>query len=344
MPLNLIERNGFWYASGTVGRQRVRRSLGTRDRAQAEEARAQLEARLWKRHTYGDGAVRTFEEAVTSYVKQGGEARFLEPLLRHFKGRAIGSIRPGELREAALTLYPKAGPATRNRQAIVPCRAVINAAAELGWCAPIRARLFDVPKSRKHMPADRAWLDAFLTQADRDGLQHLSAMVLFMHQTGARRGEALRLRGEHVDLAQRIAVLERTKTDQWSVRHLTGELVVRLSALSLAPEAPVFGYTDGRAVNRRIAAVCGRAGIEAKTTHAAGRHSFGTNAMAAGARVKDAMDAGGWKSARLFLETYVHSQDAGREIARKFDAEAGPAVTNPAHAPKKRRYRFGKKG
>jgi hypothetical protein len=34
-----------------------------------------------------------------------------------------------------------------------------------------------------------------------------------------------------------------------------------------------------------------------------------------GASIKDAMDAGGWKSAKLFLETYVHSKDARRSLA-----------------------------
>lgn len=345
MPnLTLKAREGVWHATGTIGGQRVRQSLGTRDRARAEELCALLEARLWKRRSYGEEAVRTFEEAVASYVTQGGERRFLAPLLLRFKGRHVAGIKPGEIREAALALYPDASPATRNRQAIIPARAVINHAHSMGWCQPISVELFEARKRRKAKPADRAWLDAFMAQADADGLAHLSALVLFMHQTGARRSEAVRLRGEHVDLSRRVALLERTKTDDWSVRHLTAELVVRMAGLDLREGEPVFRYTEPSAVNRRMAAVCERAGIERKATHAAGRHSFGTNAMNAGAHVKAAMEAGGWKSAKLFLETYVHADGAGRDLAAIFDAQMGPVGTDLTRTarPRKVKLRNGK--
>jgi integrase len=342
--LTLKERAGVWHASGTIGGQRVRQSLGTRDRARAEELCALLEARLWKRRSYGEEAVRTFEEAVASYVTQGGERRFLAPLLLHFKGRNVAGIKPGDVREAALALYPNASPATRNRQAIIPARAVINHAQSMGWCPRISVELFEVRKRRKAKPASRSWLERFMAQADADGLPHLSALVLFMHQTGARRSEAVRLMGEHVDLERRVALLERTKTEEWSARHLTAELVVRLAALEPCEGEPVFRYTEPAAVNRRMTAVCDRAGIERKGTHAAGRHSFGTNAMNAGAHVKAAMEAGGWKSARLFLETYVHADGAGRDLAAIFDAQTGPVGTDLARSGRRKGYRFGRKG
>ena len=49
------------------------------------------------------------------------------------------------------------------------------------------------------------------------------------------------------------------------------------------------------------------------------------------------MDAGGWKSAKLFLETYVHSKEAGRSLAEKFDKQSGKIgtiVTQPAERKK----------
>lgn len=344
MPgLKLKDRDGIWYAVGTVAGKRVRESLGTRDRQVAEELRAQYEARLWKRHTYGEEAVRTFEEAAVSYLQQGGEGRYLPPILKHFKGRAIGSIKPAEIRQMALTLYPTHLPSTRNRQGIIPARAVVNHAHDLGWCGAIRVKQFDVPKSRKNQPVDKAWMAAFLAESDRSGLPHLSACVLFMQQTGARVSEAINLTGEFVDLESRAALLEKTKTDEWSPRHLTAELVVRLSALGMEKGKRVFGYTDRQAVNRRIKAVCKRAGIEPRASHAAGRHSFATNAINGGAKIKDAMEAGGWKSAALFMQTYVHSDEAGRNVAGIFDRETGPFDTEVVQSIKQRRLRFGKK-
>ena len=315
--LQLKKRGGTWYATGTIGGQRIRKSLGTGNKAQAEELRAQYEARLWKRHTYGEEAVRTFEEAAVSYLEQGGEGRFLPPILKHFKGRAVASIKPGDVRQMAIELFDN--PATRNRQAITPARSVINHAHDRGWCGPISVKLFPVPKSRKHKPVDREWLDTFLAQCDLDGLPHLAAAVLFMHQTGARASEAANLMGEHVDLSSAAIVLAKTKTEEWHPRYLTAELVARLAALEIEDGSRVFRYAHPTSINHRMKKVCKRAGIEYRSPHSAGRHSFATNAMRLGVGIKDAMDAGGWKSASLFMETYVHSDDPGRRVASAFE-------------------------
>lgn len=341
--LELSQREGsdFWYASGTFNGKRIRKSLGTRNRERAVELLSDFEAKLWKRHTYGEGAVRTFEEAALSYQMQGGEGRYLAKIIMHFKGRQIGSITPGEIRAMSLALFPKHLPSTRNRQAIIPARAVVNHAHSLGWCGALRVKQFDVPKSRKNKPVDKDWMTRFLAASDGGGLPHLSACVLFMQQTGARVSEAINLTGEFVDLEQRIAVLEKTKTDEWSPRHLTAELVVRMAALGLEKGKRVFGYTDRQSVNRRIKAVCKRAGIEMRSSHAAGRHTFATNAIDGGAKIKDAMDAGGWKSAALFMQTYVHSTDAGKNVAGIFDRETGPFDANLVQSIKMKKLRFG---
>lgn len=340
--LKLENKNGIWHVTGTVAGQRVRKSLSTRDKATAEELKAQYEAKLWKRHTYGEEAVRTFEEAALNYLEQGGEGRFLPKVLKFFKGRAVGSIKPAEIRQMAISIYPNAAPRTRNRQAIAPARAVINHAHDLGWCGHIKVKQFEVQKSLKHKPVDRVWLDAFLTEADSSNLHHLSALVLFMNHTGTRVSEAIRLTGKYVDLENRMVILEKTKTDEWETRHLTEELAVRISSLGAGLNDRVFSYTDPKAVNRRMKAVCERAGIEPRSTHSAGRHSFGTNVMAAGARVKDAMEAGGWKSAKLFMETYVHSHEGGKRVAALLNDENSPTGTILTSTPKPSRRRFGK--
>lgn len=340
--LKLEWRDGIAYAAGTVAGKRIRKSLGTRDKQIAEELRAQYESKLWKRHTYGEEAVRTFEEAAVSYLQQGGEGRYLPPILKYFKGRAIGSIKPAEIRHMAIILYPNHLSSTRNRQGIIPARAVVNHAHDLGWCGAVKVKQFEVPKSRKHKPVDRTWMERFLTESDKSGLPHLSACVLFMQQTGARVSEAINLTGEHVNLAERVALLEKTKTEEWSTRHLTAELCVRMAALGLEKGRRVFGYTDRQAVNRRIKAVCKRAGIEPRSSHAAGRHSFATNAIDGGAKIKDAMEAGGWKSAALFMQTYVHSNEAGRNVAAIFERQTGLFDAKQVETIKRRRARFGK--
>ena len=167
-------------------------------------------------------------------------------------------------------------------------------------------------------------------QARKDGLPHLAALVLFMHQTGTRVGETVRVLPEHIDLHARIIVLERTKTDEWERRDISHELTVALANLPIADSVPIFGYSTRWAVINRMKAVCRRAGIPYVPPHQAGRHSFATNALAMGYNLRQVMDAGGWKSARLVLETYAKSEGAGRAIADGFDARAGTNQTQDA--------------
>lgn len=344
MPLDIEDRDGkgIWYAVGTFDGKRIRKSLKTRDRKTALEQCALHEAKLWKRHSYGEEAVRTFEEAAMHYMQQGGERRYLPMLIRRLKGKTLAKLKPGEIRGLATELYPKASGATKNRQVITPAKAVINHAHDLGWCAPIKIKPFKETKPVAKKPVDREWLDAFLKTADAMRLPHLSGIVLFMHDTAARVSEAMRVRGKHVDLAARECLLEKTKTDENVVCALTSELVLRMGQLSAGPEDRVFSYTNRVAVNQRIAAVCKKAGIEYRSTHALGRHTFATDAIADGIDVKSAMVAGRWKSAAIFMGRYVHTEDAAVKVASVIDKKRGLVGTQAPQEGSRKRHRFGK--
>jgi hypothetical protein len=64
----------------------------------------------------------------------------------------------------ARELYPDAGGATRNRQAIVPAQAVINFAAEAELCPPIRVKRFKAASKIK-TPVTMEWLEPFIDHA-----------------------------------------------------------------------------------------------------------------------------------------------------------------------------------
>lgn len=271
----------------------------------------------------------TFEEAAESYMKQGGSPRYLEKAVDYFRGQLVSEIHPAHVREFALKTYPKHLPGSRNRQGITPPRAVLYHAHDMGWRGPMRIRGFRTMKSKKHQPVDDAWLDAFLRQADEDGLHRLAACVLFMNQTAARVSEAVNLRGRYVDLVKKIAILARTKTELHANAYLTDELVDRLRHLSYGPDDLVFGYKGRFSINERIEAVCKRAELVYRPSHSVGRHSFATNALNLGVGVRKAMDAGRWKCSSVFLETYQHTENAGREVAEIFERRKS-AGTHPA--------------
>lgn len=316
-------KNGVFYAVGTIGGKRIRQSLKTRDAKRAEEQRSLLEARAWQRHNYGEETVRTFQEAAVSYLEAGGEGRFMPPLLRHFRDRPVGKITPGEIKEAARKLYPHAKPATRNRQVVVPVRAVLNHAHEHGWCAAIRVARFEEKETDKaeRIAVDRDWLNAFMAAAHERGLPHLAALELFMFQTAARLSEACRLDWGDVDLSARRAVLRQTKNGTQRAVALSMELTITLAQLPREKGRPVFLYASRHSAVKPWRNVCKAAGIPYVPPHQAGRHSFATDMSRRNVHPKVAMTAGGWKSSRVYMETYVHADDAGRKVASLFDED-----------------------
>lgn len=262
---------------------------------------------------------RTFRDAAADYVQHGGEAKYLDPIVDMLGDRWLDDLAPFDIRQTAVSLYPDHTNSTRNRQAITPARAVLGHGYDRGWCPLMRIRNFKVDRPKPKVPASAVWMFAFLRQCAADDLPHLAALVLFMNQTGARVSEACRLRWPEVDLTQRKVTLLKTKTSTFSVRYLTDEMVARINALPREEGVPVFRYSSRFSVNERIRAVCQRAAISYKSPHVVGRHSFATNALAGGADIKSAMEAGDWRSVEVFVGIYAHPMNAGRRVADQFN-------------------------
>ncbi|WP_118138464.1 tyrosine-type recombinase/integrase [Oceanicella sp. SM1341] len=328
MALKIVWRGGTAYAQGTVKGRRVRESLGTRDPVQAEEARAALEARLWKLGLYGDEAVRTFEDAALSYLQGGGEGRFLAPLIRHFRGWVLSSIKPGHIRDASRKLYPSASPATRRRQAITPAVAVINHAHDKGWCGAIRVKA-ERTKAPRRKAVDRAYIDALRAHClSRPWApKHLAALMLFLHQTGARLGEALSIEPQDVDLDAATAYVHETKNGESRLINLTAEIVEDLRELP-PREGLVFGYVNKQGVYRALKKATAEAGLEYLGTHQPGRHSFATSLDALGFSPAEIADAGGWKSRALVAQRYTHPKDSGKRAAAALSADTKRAQSD----------------
>lgn len=125
----------------------------------------------------------TFAEAASSYLKHGGESRYVSAVVNYFSDTDIKEIYPFDIRLMAETLYPNATGATRNRCAVTPARAVLLHAYDRGWRDLIRVRRFKEDKPEPKKPASITWMFAFLRQCDKDNLDHLAALVLFMAQT-----------------------------------------------------------------------------------------------------------------------------------------------------------------
>ncbi len=267
--------------------------------------------------------LKTFRDAAQSYVENGGEEKYLSPILDVLGDRPVTDIHPFDIRKAVETIYPTQAGSTRNRQGITPIRAVMSHAYDRGWAPLMRYPKFKEDRPRKAKPATVVWLHCFVAQAERDGLPHLAALVMFMSTTAARVSEAVELRWNDVDLQGRTALLRKTKTSTNSVRHLTDDMVNRLHLLAQKKRNDqVFKYTSRFSINDAIRRVCYRAKIPYKSSHICGRHAFGTNSIALGADVRTVMEAGDWRSVEVFMSRYVNHRQSGRRVAELFNTQA----------------------
>lgn len=131
MPLKLIPpRQGktpYYAVRGTYLGRYVDRST----RTGAKPLAAKM-LREWQRQIErGEFSARgdpTFADAALAYMQAGGERRFMTPLLEHFGRIPLAQVDQAAIDKAALTLYPLASPATRNRQVYSPVSAALKRA------------------------------------------------------------------------------------------------------------------------------------------------------------------------------------------------------------------------
>lgn len=304
MPLKLKKRGKYWHISGTVAGREIRRSTGATDKAIAERIRAEIEAAEWTRHLDGPHAHVTFAQAGLAYLESEKPERFLAKIAAHWKDTPLREITPEAIRQSAFKLYPKAKGATRNRQVIVPTQAIINHAAGLGWCSPIKVKRFPGEVKVKEIVTPE-WAEKFAAHAS----PHLGALCFLMLGTGARISQALGLNWRHIDLDRREARIPMSrKNNEEHVVHLPQQVLDALMSIpsNRAPADEVFGYAGRDSVTQPWKSAVTRALLPYRSPHCC-RHGFATLMLRAGYDVKTVAARGGWKDASVVLRTYAHA-------------------------------------
>jgi integrase len=301
MPIKIYKRGEIWHYRGSVAGRRLRGSTGTARKEVALRIAAELEAKHWKGHLDGPASVLTFAQAAMLYRAAGKSDRFLRPIEDHWKDTPVKAINAGAIRQSAITLYPNAGAATRNRQAIVPTQAIINHAASHELCPHIRVPRFPVVKKAK-VPVTWEWVQAFMAHAGTPGL---AALVCLMYLTGARISQALAVEWSDVDFKRRKIKIGSSKGGDEDFRHMPSELIAALANIGGGRKGPVFAFKSRGNARTQWAGAIRRAGIKFLSYHRC-RHGFATGLLDKGVSPITVAKRGGWKDPRHVFETYGH--------------------------------------
>jgi integrase len=241
-------------------------------------------------------------------MENGGEARFIKPLINHFKTTPLSKIGQAEVEACARKLYPDRTPATINRHVFTPISAIMAHAAKRKLC--------DKPSfERPRQPRGRVrWIT--LEEADRliaCCAPHLAPIVTFMFFTGGRVGEALVLDWRDVDLDRAHAVFLDTKNGDRRGTPLHPRALAALTGLShrsgkvfLRPDKqPYTPKKDGGGqIKNAFKGAYRRAGIENFHPHDC-RHTWATWHYAANRDTAALMALGGWRTVSMVLR-YAH--------------------------------------
>ena len=325
--LQLYKRGKVWWIDGSVDGNRIRESTRTTDKKRAEQIAAKREREVHNTSVFGPESVLTFGTATGLYLDAGKSDRYLTPIFEKWEHRLVREIKPGNIHDLCRDLYPKAGPATMNRQVISPVQAIINHSAKRGLCAPIRVERFFVPK---HKPkyATMQWIEAFMAAAS----PHLAALAQFMAMTGTRISEAVRLDWKDVDLVASTAYLRKTKNGDPRTAELPPALRVTLANLPGERKGKVFTYKTRQSIQTPWANAEARAQIMHIPPHDAGRRLFATAMLQGGVDAVTVAKAGGWKSVRMVLDVYAQPADTKEAVNKVFGTKESQTTQKKAES------------
>ncbi len=307
--LKLVRRRdaakGTWRIRGTVGGVRYDESTGTDSRAHAEAILAKRQREILDRHTWGAERTTTFAEAVTSYLTAGGEARFLEPLVRAFGPRRMADIAQPDVDALVAKLHPVATPETISRQIYTPLIAVFRHAHRPGTGpAPAFQRPKLARRAEVRFPTDDEINRIAAVASDR-----LRAAIVVLTVTGARASELCRIESRDIDWRLGNVILRETKNGDPRRAPIDGTALALLGPLR-DTAGPLFGLVSRFSLNQALRRACQRAGVNVYTSHEIGRHAFAARLLANGHTILDVQRAGGWRDYKVVATTYGHLEQS----------------------------------
>lgn len=234
--MSITLRGGVWHCHFvTPSGKRIRKSLGTGDKKQAQELHDRLKSEAWRVDKIGELPTRTFEECCIRWIREKDHKRSLdddrtkiEYFLRHFTGRDVSTITAEQVHDAVSKMVNRkhiqvwesrrdaairrgkeppeykdkpVSQATKS-QHLSFMRSLLKAAADdWGWIKSAPAI-----KTRKPVSKRIRWL----TKDEAERLiecmpESIKPVVIFALATGLRRSNILDLEWQQVDMQRKVA-------------------------------------------------------------------------------------------------------------------------------------------
>jgi hypothetical protein len=227
LPLKLCPpragKSPNWTIRGSYLGVRVDQTTGTADGKLARKILAKVKGDI-ERGAFSRPGAPTFAAAALRYVESGADERFILKLADHFGELPLARIDQAAIDAAALALYPRATPATRNRQVYSPMSAILKAAGVADRLKRPKGgrgarRLFFLTPDQ----AERLLDAAAATDAE------FGLFLGFLLYTGCRLSEGLAADLADMNLAESWIYLRHTKNGEPRLAHLPPALVAALA-------------------------------------------------------------------------------------------------------------------
>ncbi|HBU8849415.1 TPA: site-specific integrase [Citrobacter sedlakii] len=234
--MSLFRRGEIWYASYSLpGGKRIKESLGTTDKRQAQELHDKRKAELWRVDRLGDFPDVTFEEACLRWIEEKSDKKSLDTdkgrmgfWLENFEGVRLKDITEARIYSAVSRMH--------NRSNLEIWKARVEAARKKGKPDPVYvAKPVTTSTKAKHLALMKAILRAaehdwkWLEKApvikiptvrnkrvrwlEKDEAKRLidecpdplKSVVKFALATGLRRSNIINLEWQQIDMQRRVA-------------------------------------------------------------------------------------------------------------------------------------------
>jgi len=234
--MSIALRGGVWHCHFfTPSGKRIRRSLNTENKKQAQELHDKLKAEAWRVDEIGDLPVKTFEDCCCRWVEEKGHKRSIDDDMtkisffrQHFSHRDISTITADEVHKAVsaminrkhLQVWESKRDAAIKKGKVVPeykpvpvslatksqhlsfMRSLLRAAAnEWHWI-----KTAPVIKARKPVSKRIRWLTKDEAERLIDCMpDSIRPVVIFALATGLRRSNIIDLEWQQVDMQRKVA-------------------------------------------------------------------------------------------------------------------------------------------